>query len=72
MILKELSEAVGVSGSEDAVRKIVLQAIKDHASDIRINALGGVTALKKGTGSAPAACADRRAHGRNRLHGARL
>jgi len=51
MILKELSEAVGVSGSEDAVRKIVLQAIDGHASDIRINALGGVTALKKGTGS---------------------
>ena len=51
MILKELSEAVGVSGSEDAVRKIIVQAIDGHVSDIRINALGGVTALKKGTGS---------------------
>ncbi len=51
MILKELSEAVGVSGSEDAVRKIVVQAIDGHVSDLRINALGGVTALKKGTGS---------------------
>ena len=52
MILKELSEAVGVSGSEDAVRKIVLDAIKDHVTDIRINSIGGVTALKKGVPSA--------------------
>ncbi len=51
MILRELSEAVGVSGSEDAVRKIVLGAIDGHVTDIRINALGGVTALKQGTGA---------------------
>ncbi len=50
MLLKELSEAVGVSGSEDAVRKIVLQAIDGHVTDLHINALGGVTALKAGTG----------------------
>lgn len=50
MILKELSEAVGVSGKEDAVRKIILNAIDGHAEQIRINALGGVTAVKKGKG----------------------
>lgn len=50
MILKELSEAVGVSGKEDAVRKVILNAIKDHAQDIRIDPLGSVTALKPGTG----------------------
>lgn len=50
MILKELSEAVGISGKEDAVRKIVINAIKDHVTDIRIDPLGSVTALKKGTG----------------------
>ncbi len=50
MNLQALSEAVGVSGSEDAVRKIVLEAIDGHVSDVKINALGGVTALKKGTG----------------------
>jgi endoglucanase len=49
MILKELSEAVGVSGGEDAVRKIILPAIQGHATEIRIDALGGITALKKGT-----------------------
>src|SRR5271166_6312974 len=53
MLLKELSEAVGVSGSEDAVRKLILPAIQDHVTEIRINALGGVTALKKGTGAHP-------------------
>ena len=51
MNLQALSEAVGVSGSEDAVRKLVLEAIDGHVSDIKINALGGVTALKKGTGA---------------------
>ena len=50
MILKELSEAMGVSGNEDAVRKIILEAIKDHADDIHIDSLGTVTAIKKGTG----------------------
>ena len=51
MLLKELSEAVGVSGREDAVRKVVLKAIDGHADDIRIDAMGSVTAIKKGTGT---------------------
>src|SRR5688572_30081697 len=50
MILKELSEAVGVSGKEDAVRNIILKAIENHAEDIRIDAMGSVTGLKPGTG----------------------
>ncbi len=51
MILQTLSDAVGVSGKEDAVRKVVLDAIKDHVTDIRIDPLGSVTALKRGTGA---------------------
>ncbi|GAB4527067.1 MAG: M42 family metallopeptidase [Anaerolineae bacterium] len=47
MILRELSEAIGVSGQEDAVRRIILKAIDGHAENIRIDALGTVTALKK-------------------------
>ncbi|MBC7810445.1 MAG: M42 family peptidase, partial [Burkholderiales bacterium] len=43
MILRELSEASGVSGNEDAVRKIILKAIERHAEDIKIDALGSVT-----------------------------
>lgn len=50
MYLKDLSEAIGVSGDESAVRQIVLDAIKDHVTDIRIDPMGSVTALKKGTG----------------------
>jgi endoglucanase len=48
MILKELSEAIGVSGQEDAVRKVILKAIDGHAERIRIDALGSVTAVKPG------------------------
>ncbi len=50
MMLKELSEAIGVSGQEDAVRKIVLNAIKDHTDEIKIDPMGSVLAVKKGTG----------------------
>ncbi len=50
MILKELSEAIGVSGNEDAVREIILKAIEGHVTDITIDAMGNVTAIKKGTG----------------------
>ncbi|TVR20758.1 MAG: M42 family peptidase [Anaerolineaceae bacterium] len=51
MYLQQLSDAVGVSGQEDAVRRIVLDAIKDHVTDIKIDALGGITAIKRGTGA---------------------
>lgn len=50
MILQELSEAIGVSGKEDAVRQIILQAIEGHASDIRIDPVGNITAIKKAKG----------------------
>jgi putative aminopeptidase FrvX len=51
MLLKELSEAIGISGKEDAVRAIVLDAIRGHAGSIRIDPLGSVTAIKAGTGA---------------------
>lgn len=50
MILRELSEAVGVSGKEDAVRKIILEATEGHVEDLRIDSMGSITALKRGTG----------------------
>jgi endoglucanase len=53
MLLKELSEAIGVSGDEGAVRKIIHQAIKDHATEIQTDSIGNLTALKKGTSDAP-------------------
>jgi putative aminopeptidase FrvX len=50
MLLQELSETIGVSGQEDAVRKVILKAIEGHVEDIRIDSIGNVTAIKKGTG----------------------
>ncbi len=50
MILKELSEAFGVSGNEDDVRAIVLDTVRDHVDEVEIDAMGNVLALKRGTG----------------------
>jgi tetrahedral aminopeptidase len=50
MILQQLSEAIGISGKEDAIRKIILEAIDGHVEDIRIDPMGSITALKRGTG----------------------
>jgi endoglucanase len=51
VILKELSEAIGVSGKEDAVRKVILPAIQSHVTDIQMDALGGITARQAGSES---------------------
>jgi putative aminopeptidase FrvX len=50
VILKELSEAFGVSGAEGEVRQIILKAIEGHADEIKIDALGNVLAHRRGTG----------------------
>jgi len=49
-LLQELSETVGVSGREEAVRQIIFEAVKPHVDDVRVDALGNVIALKKGRG----------------------
>jgi endoglucanase len=53
MILKDLSDAFGVSGNEEDVRAIVLDAVRDHADEVRIDAMGSVLAVKRGTGQDP-------------------
>ncbi len=50
MILKQLSEAPGPSGREDAVRQIILDAIKEHIDSHQVDALGNLIAIKKGKG----------------------
>lgn len=50
MLLKELSEAIGVSGDESAVRKVIVPAIRDHVTNLHIDSIGNLTALKQGTG----------------------
>ncbi len=47
---KQLSETVGVSGKEDAVRDLILNEIRDHVTSLRVDALGNITAVKKGKG----------------------
>ena len=53
MILKELSEAHGVSGNEGDVRSIVLDAVRDHVDGVRIDALGNLLTVKHGTDQDP-------------------
>lgn len=48
--LQELSEAIGVSGHEDNVRRIILRALDGAAQDIRIDSVGTVTAFLPGKG----------------------
>lgn len=49
-LLRQLSEAVAVSGDEGAVRKIVLAEIEGHADEIQVDAVGNVLARKTGRG----------------------
>lgn len=49
MILEQLSNAIGVSGEEDEARGIIIDAIRDHVSDLQVDALGNVTACQRGT-----------------------
>ena len=49
MMLKALSEAVGVSGDEGGVRSIVIDAVREHVDEVKVDALGNVLAFKRGT-----------------------
>jgi putative aminopeptidase FrvX len=51
LLLKELSEAFGVSGHEDAVRELILNTIRDLVDEYRVDALGNLIALRKGNGA---------------------
>ena len=53
MILRPLSEAIGVSGDEGAVREVILPEIANHVTDLRIDPMGGITAVQAGTGAEP-------------------
>jgi putative aminopeptidase FrvX len=53
VLLQKLSEAHGVSGHEDAVREILLEAIRDRVDACRIDSMGNLIALKKGSGGSP-------------------
>ena len=50
MLLKELSEAFGVSGHEHEVRERIIKAIEGQVDEYRVDALGNLIALKRGRG----------------------
>ena len=49
-ILKQLSESTGVSGAENEVRLLLRDLISDHVDEWRVDTIGNLIALKKGTG----------------------
>ena len=49
-LLEKLCNAVGVSGDEGEVRKIVLDEVKPYADEVKVDALGSVLVTKRGTG----------------------
>jgi putative aminopeptidase FrvX len=49
-LLHRLSEAMGVSGREEAVRQIIFEAVEPHVDEIQVDALGNMITLKRGAG----------------------
>lgn len=50
MLLKNITEAFGVSGYEKVVREIIKEEIRDYADEITVDALGNLIVYKKGIG----------------------
>lgn len=50
-LLKNLTEAVGVSGEEKEVRLLIRDLIKEHVDEWHVDTMGNLIALKKGTGA---------------------
>jgi endoglucanase len=48
-LLEQLSNACAVSGDEGEVRKIILKELRPHADEIRVDHLGNVLAVKRGS-----------------------
>jgi putative aminopeptidase FrvX len=51
LILKELSEAIGISGNEGSVRKIIAEAVRDHVDELHSDTIGNLFAVKKARGA---------------------
>lgn len=49
-LLEKLCNACAVSGDEGEVRKIVLEELKGHVEDIRVDSLGNVLGIRAGSG----------------------
>jgi len=53
MLLQKLSEATGVSGNEEPVRALLLEAVRGLADECRIDTMGNMIVLRRGTGGSP-------------------
>jgi tetrahedral aminopeptidase len=51
MLLKKLSEAIGVSGREEEVRALLVEEIRGRVDEARVDGVGNLIARKRGTGS---------------------
>jgi tetrahedral aminopeptidase len=49
-LLERLCNTIAISGDEGEVRKIVLEAVKPYADEVKVDALGNVLATKRGDG----------------------
>lgn len=49
-LIKRLTEAYGPSGSEEQIRDIIRDEVTPYADEVRIDTLGNLIALKKGSG----------------------
>lgn len=49
-LIKELTEAYGPSGYEQAVREIIKNQVNDHADNLTVDPLGNLHVIKKGSG----------------------
>jgi putative aminopeptidase FrvX len=49
-LLKKLTEASGISGFENDVRRLIRDLISDHVDEWRIDPVGNLIAVKRGTG----------------------
>lgn len=50
MLIKNLTQAFGVSGYEKEAREVIREAVKDFADEITVDALGNLIVFKKGHG----------------------
>lgn len=50
-LLKQLTEASGVAGAENEVRRLIRDLIQNHVDEWNVDNMGNLLALKKGTGA---------------------
>jgi len=52
-VLEKLSNAFGPPGGEDPTRDAIVEILRGHVDEMRVDALGNLIALKRGTGRYP-------------------